>query len=127
MAVAVCGGVDAVNQPGSRTDESQRDTFHTDRGSTSTANAFTTLCRQPGIRPSLGRDGSCFAHATAEAFPSSPEWEVLSLHESASGSRMVKPSTIRGNHQGTGVWRDFTVRWASVRTCDCPDGPATQH
>ncbi|WP_460825634.1 DDE-type integrase/transposase/recombinase, partial [Nostocoides australiense] len=37
MAVAARGGVDAVNGPNWREDESQRVIFHTDRGSTSTA------------------------------------------------------------------------------------------
>jgi transposase InsO family protein len=81
MAVAARGGVDAVNGEGWRTDESQRVIFHTDRGSTYTANAFTKLCRQLGIRQSMGRVGSCFDNAAAEAFFSSLEWEVLSHHD----------------------------------------------
>ena len=81
MAVAARGGVDAVNQPGWRTDESKRVIFHTDRGSTYTASAFTKLCRQLGVRQSMGRVGSCFDNAAAEAFFSSLEWEVLSRHE----------------------------------------------
>ena len=55
--------------------------FHTDRGSTYTAHAFTGLCRRLGIRQSMGRVGSCFDNAAAEAFFSSLEWEVLSRHE----------------------------------------------
>jgi transposase InsO family protein len=47
-------------------------------GSTYTANAFTALCRKLGIRQSMGRVGSCFDNAAAEAFFSSLEWEVLS-------------------------------------------------
>ena len=54
--------------------------FHSDRGSTYTANSFTKLCRQLGIRQSMGRVGSCFDNAAAEAFFSSLEWEVLSRH-----------------------------------------------
>ena len=81
MAVATRGGVDAVNGPGWRTDESQRVIFHTDRGSTYTANAFTKLCRQLGVRQSMGRVGSCVDNAAAEAFFSSLEWEVLSRHD----------------------------------------------
>lgn len=73
-------GPDAVNGPGWRQDESQRVIFHTDRGSTYTANAFTKLCRQLGVRQSMGRVGSCFDNAAAEAFFSSLEWEVLSRH-----------------------------------------------
>jgi putative transposase len=48
---------------------------------TYTANAFTKLCGQLGIRQSMGRVGSCFDNAAAEAFFSSLEWEVLSRHE----------------------------------------------
>ena len=42
------------------------------------ANAFTALCRELGIRQSMGRVGSCFDNAAAEAFFSSLGWEVLS-------------------------------------------------
>ena len=73
MAVAARGGRDAIW----REDEAERVIFHTDRGST-TASAFTKLCRQLGIRQSMGRVGSCFDNAAAEAFFSSLEWEVLS-------------------------------------------------
>lgn len=76
MAVAVRGGKSAIW----REDETQRVIFHTDRGSTYTANAFTKLCRTLGIRQSMGRVGSCFDNAAAEAFFSSLEWEVLSRH-----------------------------------------------
>ena len=58
--------------------------FHTDRGSTYTAHAFTQLCRKLGIRQSMGRVGSCFDNACAEAFFSSLEWEVLSRNDFAS-------------------------------------------
>jgi len=74
MAVAARGGRQAIW----RDDESERVIFHTDRGSTYTAHAFTTLCRTLGIRQSMGRVGSCFDNAAAEAFFSSLEWEVLS-------------------------------------------------
>ena len=60
MAVAARGGIDAVNGPNWRENESQRVIFHTDRGSTYTANSFTGLCRRLGIRQSMGRVGSCF-------------------------------------------------------------------
>ncbi len=76
MAVAARGGREAIW----REDEAERVIFHTDRGSTYTANAFTRLCRQLGIRQSMGRVGSCFDNAAAEAFFSSLEWEVLSRH-----------------------------------------------
>jgi len=74
MAVAVRGGRQAIW----REQEDQRVVFHTDRGATYTANAFTKLCREFGIRQSMGRVGSCFDNAAAEAFFSSLEWEVLS-------------------------------------------------
>lgn len=55
--------------------------MHSDRGSTYTAGAFTKFCRGLGIRQSMGRGGSCFDNATAEAFFFSLKWEVLSRHE----------------------------------------------
>lgn len=79
MAATTRGGKAAIW----REDEAERVVFHTDRGSTYTANAFTKLCRQLGIRQSMGRVGSCFVNAAAEAFFSSLEWEVLSRHEFA--------------------------------------------
>jgi transposase InsO family protein len=79
MAVATRGGRAAIW----RAEESERVVFHTDRGSTYTANAFTRLCTQQGIRQSMGRVGSCFDNAAAEAFFSSLEWEVLSRHQFA--------------------------------------------
>lgn len=80
MAIATRGGPEAVNGPDWRTDETQRVIFHTDRGSTYTAGRFTKLCRKLGVRQSMGRVGSCFDNAAAEAFFSSLEWEVLSRH-----------------------------------------------
>ena len=71
MAVAARGGANKVRGV----------VFHTDRGSTYTADKFTALCRRLGIRQSMGRVGSCFDNAAAEAFFSSLEWEVLSRHE----------------------------------------------
>ncbi len=76
MAVATRGGKDAIW----RAEESERVVFHTDRGSVYTAKSFTRLCREQGIRQSMGRVGSCFDNAAAEAFFSSLEWEVLSRH-----------------------------------------------
>jgi putative transposase len=66
-AVAARGGPGAVRNV----------VFHTDRGSTYTAHRFTALCRQLQITQSMGRVGSCFDNAAAEAFFSSLEWEVL--------------------------------------------------
>jgi putative transposase len=54
--------------------------FHTDRGSTYTATSFTILCRTLGVSQSMGRVGSCFDNAAAEAFFSTLEHEVLSRH-----------------------------------------------
>ena len=73
-------GIDAVNQPGWCENETKRVIFRTDRGATYTANSFINLCRQLGIRQSIGTGGSCF-DAAAEAFFGSPEQEVLSGHE----------------------------------------------
>jgi putative transposase len=70
MATAVRGG--AANITGV--------IFHTDRGSTYTADSFTTLCKGLEIRQSMGRVGSCFDNAAAESFFSTLEWEVLSRH-----------------------------------------------
>jgi putative transposase len=74
MAVAARGGRDAIW----REEPCERVIFHTDRGSTYTAKEFTEVCRKLGIRQSMGRVGSCFDNAAAEAFFSSLEWEVLS-------------------------------------------------
>jgi transposase InsO family protein len=73
MAVAARGGAEHITGV----------VFHTDRGSTYTAHAFTRLCSRLGIRQSMGRVGSCFDNAAAEAFFSSLEWEVLSRHDFA--------------------------------------------
>ena len=79
MAAATRGGHDAIW----RDEVSEWIIFHTDRGSTYTADAFTRLCRQLGVRQSMGRVGSCFDNSAAEAFFSSLEWEVLSHHDFA--------------------------------------------
>ncbi len=72
MAVAARGGGEQIKGV----------IFHTDRGSTYTSSAFTQLCKEKlGIRQSMGRVGSCFDNAAAEAFFSSLEWEVLSRHD----------------------------------------------
>ncbi len=54
--------------------------FHSDRGSTYTANLFTTACQKLKIRQSMGRTGSCLDNAPAESFFSTLEHEVLSRH-----------------------------------------------
>ena len=70
MAVAARGGVEQIRGV----------IFHTDRGSTYTANDFTKLCRRLKITQSMGRVGSCFDNAAAESFFSTLEHEVLSRH-----------------------------------------------
>lgn len=55
--------------------------FHTDRGSTYTADAFETACERLGILQSMGRTGSCFDNAAAESFFSTLEHELLSRHQ----------------------------------------------
>ena len=71
MAVAVRGGSVA------------RVIFHTDRGSTYTAESFRTACTQLQIRQSMGCVGSCLDNAAAESFFSTLEHEVLSRHRFA--------------------------------------------
>src|SRR3954447_14018150 len=51
MAVAARGGAEHIGGV----------IFHTDRGSTYTAEKFTAQCRRLGIRQPMGRVGSCFA------------------------------------------------------------------
>ena len=71
IAATVRGGKSMINNV----------VFHTDRGSTYTAQSFTKVCSDLGVRQSMGRVGSCFDNAAAEAFFSSLEWEVLSRHQ----------------------------------------------
>ena len=52
--------------------------FHTDRGSTYTADLFTEACRHHQIFQSMGRTGSCLDNAAAESFFSTLEHELLS-------------------------------------------------
>lgn len=52
--------------------------FHSDRGSTYTADLFTEACRLHRIRQSMGRSGSCLDNAAAESFFSTLEHELLS-------------------------------------------------
>jgi len=79
MAVAARGGRQAIWQE----EEANKTIFHTDQGSTYTADLFTKTCRTLGIRQSMGRVGSCFDNAAAESFFSSLEWEVLSRNDFA--------------------------------------------
>ncbi len=52
--------------------------FHSDRGSTYTADAFTQACAHHKIRQSMGRVGSALDNAAAESFFSTLEHELLS-------------------------------------------------
>jgi putative transposase len=52
--------------------------FHSDRGSTYTADVFTEACDHHTIRQSMGRTGSCLDNAAAESFFSTLEHELLS-------------------------------------------------
>ena len=52
--------------------------FHSDRGSTYTADLFTQACDLHKIRQSMGRTGSCLDNAAAESFFSTLEHELLS-------------------------------------------------
>jgi putative transposase len=51
--------------------------FHSDRGSTYTADVFTEACRHHKVRQSMGRTGSCLDNAAAESFFSTLEHELL--------------------------------------------------
>lgn len=67
--------------------------FHSDRGSTYTASAFSLLCTEKlGIRQSMGRVGSCFGNTAAESFFSTLEHEVLSRHHFATRAEARVPS-----------------------------------
>lgn len=52
--------------------------FHSDRGSTYTADLFTRACSHHKIRQSMGRVGSALDNAAAESFFSTLEHELLS-------------------------------------------------
>jgi putative transposase len=52
--------------------------FHSDRGSTYTADLFTEACGHHKIRQSMGRTGSCLDNAAAESFFSTLEHELRS-------------------------------------------------
>jgi transposase InsO family protein len=58
-------------RPTPRTSARPLDTQENIRGSTYNATTFTALCTRLGIRQSMGRAGSCFDNAAAEALFSS--------------------------------------------------------
>jgi putative transposase len=57
--------------------------FHSDRGSEYTSAAYNTLCDRLGVVQSMGRVGSCFDNAAAEAFNSTVKVEYVHRHRFA--------------------------------------------
>ena len=96
MAVATRGGKDAIW----RAEESERVIFHSDRGSTYTANAFTRLCAQQGIRQSMGRVGSSF---DCEHRDCATIWGLTLAYDRPCGCPRVDVSAPGGGvHQAAG-------------------------
>jgi putative transposase len=99
--------------------------FHSDRGSTYTANDFTALCRRLHVTQSMGRVGSCFDNAAAESFFSTLEHEVQSRHHFASreDARKVIIAWVvdfynsRRRHSSAGRKSpiDFETRFANIQ------------
>jgi transposase InsO family protein len=85
--------------------------FHTDRGSTYTAGVFTKMRRKLGVSQSMGRIGSCFDNAAAEAFFSTLEHEVLSRQHfttKAHARQVVRETRCRPT--GRSIREAFTTR-----------------
>jgi putative transposase len=57
--------------------------FHSDRGSEYTSEAYNALCDRLGVVQSMGRVGSCFDNAAAEAFNSLLKVEYIHRHRFA--------------------------------------------
>ena len=96
MAVATRGGKTAIWHE----DEAQRVIFHTDRGSTYTAKSFTKLCRNMGIRQSMGRVGSCF---DCEHRACATTWGLTLAYDRPCGCPRVDVSAPGGGvHQAAG-------------------------
>ena len=72
MAVVTRGGTAAIR----RKEHDEPVVFHSDRGSTYTAAAFTELCAGLDVRQSMRGVGSG-SNATAESFFSTLEWKIL--------------------------------------------------
>jgi putative transposase len=99
--------------------------FHSDRGSTYTANDFTALCRRLHVTQSMGRVGSCFDNAAAESFFSTLEHEVQSRHHFASreDARKIIIAWVvdfynsRRRHSSAGRKSpiDFETRFANIQ------------
>ena len=51
--------------------------FHSDRGSQYTSSEYRTHLRKLGIRPSLGRTGTCYDNAMAESFNAALKTELV--------------------------------------------------
>jgi len=51
--------------------------FHSDRGAQYTCDEFREFCRANGVRPSVGRTGSCFDNAVAESFFATIKKELI--------------------------------------------------
>jgi len=53
--------------------------FHSDRGSQYTSDEFRSFCQRNGVRPSVGRTGSCFDNAVAESFFATVKKELIHI------------------------------------------------
>ena len=53
---------------------------HSDHGAQYTSDPFVARCRAAGVRPSMGRIGSCYDNAIAESFFATLECELLARH-----------------------------------------------
>lgn len=104
MAIAVRGGTDPIRGV----------IFHTDRGSTYTAEALTKLCRDNGIRQSMGRVGSCVDMPPPRR--SSPPWSG----RSCPGTSSPIPTTPNGSWP-TGA-SSSTTQASSQLGCDDDTG-----
>lgn len=53
---------------------------HSDQGTQYTSIAFGLLCREVGVRPSMGSVGDCYDNAMCESFFATLECELLDRH-----------------------------------------------
>jgi transposase InsO family protein len=67
---------DAVDLAASRGLTSVDAIFHSDRGSQYTSSTFRTALAEAGMRPSMGRVGSCYDNAVAESFFATLKTEI---------------------------------------------------
>lgn len=82
--------------------------FHSDRGSTYTADLFTKACKLHRVTQSMGRTGSCLDNAAAESFFSTLEHELLSR------STFATKAEARGR---VAAWIDNYNRTRRHSTC----------